>query len=199
MVLYVTLRSPQEDWTRGIDWTKNSLIVLDVKESNGLARLLAEFKGDEGALQKLNGKFTKVSKFKYLGTIELDTPVERILSGYIILNGVVWPEEVRWTVILSDYAELKRLLREFVDKKIEVKIIRVVKAKSQDVLTARQEQILKIAFEAGFFDYPRKIKIQELAEKLNMSVSNLSEILRRAEKNVISNYLGEKDFDPRRG
>ncbi|EWG08270.1 MAG: bacterio-opsin activator HTH domain-containing protein [Candidatus Aramenus sulfurataquae] len=192
MVLYVTLRSPQEDWTRGIDWTKNSLIVLDVKESNGLARLLAEFKGDEGALQRLNGKFTKVSRFKYLGTIELDAPVETILSGYIILNGVVWPEEVRWTVILSDYAELKRLLREFVDRKIEVKITRVVKAKSQDVLTARQEQILKIAFEAGFFDYPRKIKIQELAEKLNMSVSNLSEILRRAEKNVISNYLRGK-------
>nr|MCL7344306.1 helix-turn-helix domain-containing protein [Candidatus Aramenus sulfurataquae] len=51
---------------------------------------------------------------------------------------------------------------------------------------------MKIAFEAGFFDYPRKIKIQELAEKLNMSVSNLSEILRRAEKNVISNYLRGK-------
>ncbi len=192
MVLYVTLRSPPEEWTKGVDWTKNSLIILDMKDFNGSVRLLAEFKGDEHVLQRLNGKFTKVSKFKYLGTIELDAPVERILSSYIILNGVVWPDEIKWTVILSDYTELKHLLREFVDRKIDVKITKVVKAKSQDVLTARQEQILKIAFEAGFFDYPRKVRIQELAEKLNMSVSNLSEILRRAEKNVISNYLRGK-------
>jgi predicted DNA binding protein len=192
MLLYVNIKLPHEEWTKNIDWTRNSLVILDIKNFNDTPKVLAEFKGDENTLSEFNGKFTKVSKFKYLGTLNINYPVERILSNYIILNGTVTLEGFYWTVILSDYAELKKLLKEFLNYKIDVKIMKVVKVKSQDILTARQEQILKIAFEAGFFDFPRKIKVSELADKLNISVSNLSEILRRAEKNIIGKYFRER-------
>ncbi|WP_210433905.1 helix-turn-helix domain-containing protein [Acidianus brierleyi] len=192
MLLYVSIKLPHEEWTKNIDWTRNSLVILDIKNFSNVPKILAEFKGDEKTLSVLNGKFTKVSKFKYLGTLNINYPVEKILSNYIILNGTITLEGFYWTVILSDYTELKKLLKEFLNYKIDTKIIKVVKVKSQDILTARQEQILKIAFEAGFFDFPRKIKVSELADKLNISVSNLSEILRRAEKNIIGNYFRER-------
>ncbi|MUM64295.1 bacterio-opsin activator [Acidianus infernus] len=191
-MLYVSFKVNHEDWSKGIDYSRNSLSVLDIKPSANGARLLIEFKGKEEDAKKLKWNLSRVSKFKYLGTIIVNEPIERILSNYIIMNGTATNDGMYWTVILSDYTELKKMLRDFVEHHIEVKVVKVIKVKSEDVLTARQEQILKIAFEAGYFDYPKKIRIKELAEKLNMSVSNLSEILRRAERNVIETFFRER-------
>ncbi|ARM77134.1 bacterio-opsin activator [Acidianus manzaensis] len=175
-----------------MDWTKNSLSILDIKDVNDYVRVLVEFKGDENEFKKMGWNLSKVSRYKYLGTIDIDDKVEKILSKYIIMNGSGSESGFYWTVVLTDYFELKRMLKEFVDSKINIKILKIVKLKSQDILTARQEQILKIALEAGYFDYPKKVKINELAEKLNISISNLSEILRRAEKNVITAFFRER-------
>ena len=191
-MLYVSFKVNHEDWSKGIDYSRNLLSVLDIKPSTNGARLLIEFKGKEEDAKKLKWNLSRVSKFKYLGTIIVNEPIERILSNYIIMNGTATNDGIYWTVILSDYTELKKMLKDFVEHHIEVKVVKVIKVKSEDVLTARQEQILKIAFEAGYFDYPKKIRIKELAEKLNMSVSNLSEILRRAERNVIETFFRER-------
>ena len=58
------------------------------------------------------------------------------------------------------------------------------------VLTDRQEQVLYLAFRLGYFDYPRKTSLEELGRILGIKESTLSEILRRALKNVISQYFG---------
>ena len=108
------------------------------------------------------------------------------------MQGNVVPDSIIWTVIVDGYQELKRLLKEFVDNKIDVKVLKVVKAKSDATITARQEQIIKIALEAGYFDFPRRITLNQLAEKLNISSSTLAEILRRAEKNIIESYFKER-------
>ncbi|WP_187152665.1 helix-turn-helix domain-containing protein [Acidianus manzaensis] len=191
-MLYVNFKVDHENWTKNIDWTKNSLSILDIKDVNDYVRVLVEFKGDENEFKKMGWNLSKVSRYKYLGTIDIDDKVEKILSKYIIMNGSGSESGFYWTVVLTDYFELKRMLKEFVDSKINIKILKIVKLKSQDILTARQEQILKIALEAGYFDYPKKVKINELAEKLNISISNLSEILRRAEKNVITAFFRER-------
>ena len=143
-------------------------------------------------LGKIQGNFSKVSKLKYLGTVKVRGVVEEILSKYIIVNGMINGNSTVWTVILSGYQELKKLLRELHEHGINVKVIKVTKYKTEDILTARQEQILRIALEAGYYEFPRKITIRALAEKLELSVSSLSEIIRRAEKNVIVNYFDEK-------
>lgn len=194
-MLYVSFRVDHEEWAKNIDWTKNSLSILDIKDNKdcpNCVKVLVEFKGSEEELKRLGWNLTRVSRYKYLGTINVNGKVEKILSNYIIMNGTISQDGFYWTVVISDYSELKKMLREFLEAKINVKVIKVVKLKSQDILTARQEQILKIALEAGYFDYPKKITISELAEKLNMSVSTLSEILRRAEKNVILTFFRER-------
>jgi hypothetical protein len=54
-----------------------------------------------------------------------------------------------------------------------------------DKITVRQEQVIRKAFELGYYDYPRKIRQKKLAEACGISSSNLSELLRRAERNMI--------------
>ncbi|QGR18376.1 winged helix-turn-helix transcriptional regulator [Sulfurisphaera ohwakuensis] len=167
-----------------------SVTILDIRPDSSSYRVLIEYKGKDN--EKFLSSFTKVSKNSYLGTLQVNSKIISILSKYTIMQGNVVPDSIIWTVIVDGYQELKRLLKEFVDNKIDVKVLKVVKAKSDATITARQEQIIKIALEAGYFDFPRRITLNQLAEKLNISSSTLAEILRRAEKNIIEAYFKER-------
>ena len=56
-------------------------------------------------------------------------------------------------------------------------------------LTSYQEDILHIAMERGYFDNPKKVKLTELAEMFDISVSSMSEILRKALKKVMQEHF----------
>jgi len=45
----------------------------------------------------------------------------------------------------------------------------------------------------GFYDFPRRISLTELAGKIGIKPSTLSEILRAAEKSILGNFLSEDD------
>ncbi|BFI75569.1 helix-turn-helix domain-containing protein [Sulfurisphaera ohwakuensis] len=190
MLLHVTLKTPIEDWISINDIYTTSITILDIRPDSSSYRVLIEYKGKDN--EKFLSSFTKVSKNSYLGTLQVNSKIISILSKYTIMQGNVVPDSIIWTVIVDGYHELKRLLKEFVDNKIDVKVLKVVKAKSDATITARQEQIIKIALEAGYFDFPRRITLNQLAEKLNISSSTLAEILRRAEKNIIEAYFKER-------
>jgi predicted DNA binding protein len=80
---------------------------------------------------------------------------------------------------------LQRLHREGVDYKLGD----LSPLKSKKVITARQQKVLKSALELGYYDYPKRISTEELATTMGVRSGTISEILRRAEKNVIKKYL----------
>ena len=57
------------------------------------------------------------------------------------------------------------------------------------VLTENQERIFWLALKGGFFDYPRKIDTLELAEKLGIRPSTLSEIIRRGMRRLLEHHF----------
>ena len=59
-------------------------------------------------------------------------------------------------------------------------------------MTSKQEEVLRIALEHGFFDYPRRIKLRELAKLCGMNVATVDETIKRGQKNVIKEYFREK-------
>lgn len=190
MILHVTLKTPLEEWINVENLYANSITILDIRQDDKGFKILVEYKGKEN--KDYLSSFTKVSKNGYLGTLQVNSKIISILSKYTILQGNVMPDSIIWTVVVDGYDGLKRMLKDFVSSRIDVKVLKVVKAKSNDVITSRQEQIIKIALEAGFFDFPRKISLSQLAEKLNISSSTLAEIIRRAEKNIIEAYFKER-------
>ncbi|MFN4046130.1 MAG: helix-turn-helix domain-containing protein [Acidilobaceae archaeon] len=56
-------------------------------------------------------------------------------------------------------------------------------------LTLRQVQILTIAYERGFFDFPKKVNLEELSKTLGVKPSTLDEILRKAVKKLVESYI----------
>lgn len=58
------------------------------------------------------------------------------------------------------------------------------------ILTSTQLEALDAALEAGYYDIPRDVTLRELAERLGVSASSLSERIRRAEARLVQTHLG---------
>ncbi len=61
------------------------------------------------------------------------------------------------------------------------------------VLTEKQRRILSLAYTNGYYDVPRKIDSEELAQMLKIVKSTLVEHLRKAEKRLITDIMGKKE------
>lgn len=55
----------------------------------------------------------------------------------------------------------------------------------QGLMTQHQRKVLEAAFEAGYYDRPRRVTVRDLASSLGMSKSALSEALMAAEHKVM--------------
>jgi predicted DNA binding protein len=59
-------------------------------------------------------------------------------------------------------------------------------------LTGRQERALRVAFQIGYFDYPRKASLATLAGRLGVSRSTALELLRKGTtKLAAQRFFGE--------
>ncbi len=95
---------------------------------------------------------------------------------------------VEWTLAFTGREALTELLDKLKQENIEVKVLRLTSVADVDSLTSRQRSIMETALEEGYFDYPRRITLRQLAKTLGVSASTVSEVLRRAEKKILSTY-----------
>lgn len=102
-------------------------------------------------------------------------------------------ESAQWT-ILGNNDSFKELTRALEREKIpfEVKLRKALE--DRDLLTTRQEQILSFAFERGYFDFPKKLGLKELAAQTGIRTSTLAEILRRGQKKILGEYLARRSL-----
>ena len=71
-------------------------------------------------------------------------------------------EEAQWTVMGTD-TSFAGLVGALERKRIPFEIRLKKSLEDKDLLTTRQEQILSFAFERGYFDFPKKLGLKELA------------------------------------
>jgi predicted DNA binding protein len=102
-------------------------------------------------------------------------------------------ESAQWTLLGSDesFRELTKALER---RKIPVEIRLKKELGDTDLLTTRQEQILTIAYARGYFDFPKKRGLKELAEETGIKASTLDEILRRGQKKILGEYLSRRSL-----
>lgn len=93
------------------------------------------------------------------------------------------------TFLVPSEEVLSGFLHGLEEKGTEFRLIGKRNLRKKSDLTERQEYVIKTALELGFFEYPKKINLEGLSKRLNVSYVTLSEILRRAEKNIITKYF----------
>jgi predicted DNA binding protein len=66
------------------------------------------------------------------------------------------------------------------------------------VLTEKQREVMSAAYRHGYYDIPRRIGSEELAEKLEMSKPTLMEHMRKAERRIFMELMeGSPETEPR--
>ncbi|GKZ16011.1 helix-turn-helix domain-containing protein [Haladaptatus sp. T7] len=65
-------------------------------------------------------------------------------------------------------------------------------ASSQYGLTHRQEEALQLAISRGYYESPRQVSTEELAEEMDISQPSLSSLLRRGERQLLTSALGSQ-------
>ncbi|HEX7391627.1 MAG TPA: helix-turn-helix domain-containing protein [Thermoplasmata archaeon] len=131
---------------------------------------------------------------RYVGTVELDTcQVCRLVadSGCFLDSATSRPDGlVQWNVISPNAAGLKTLVDRVRELGCSATVERVSKLRTAQELTREQERVLQLAYELGYYEIPRKIKLEKLAKRLEISKATLDVMLRRAQRKVIARHLG---------
>ena len=100
--------------------------------------------------------------------------------------------KVRVTLVGDD-----EQVKEFLENRgINYKVLSLTDAKFSlnspiSRLTEKQQEAISLAFRLGYFDTPRKIRVDELAAKLGLASSTLAVHLRRAERHLLAEMLNE--------
>jgi|SRR5271157_1792334 len=125
---------------------------------------------------------------------------DRWLLGSLIASEVIlrFPIKVAWDAMLQHAVgtwvvtgmrdRIDHLLTLLEDKQVEFELKSIAKLQTnqlQGTLTPRQAEILEVALKLGYFEFPRRITLSDLAQKVGIAKSTLSEIMRRiAQKKV---------------
>ena len=99
---------------------------------------------------------------------------------------------VDWKLITGREGSLKELVERLEKNGCEVELKSVTQLDKKKALTKRQEDIVKMAWEQGYYDHPKKTTIKELAKSFSISPSTLAEILQRGEKKIISRHFTDR-------
>jgi len=97
--------------------------------------------------------------------------------------------KVDWTIVLSDKKVLKDIFDHLKSRSVEAELVKLTKIDDKETLTERQDKITQVAFERGYFDYPKRISLRELARIFDVSPSTLSEILRKGQRKIVLDYF----------
>jgi predicted DNA binding protein len=82
-----------------------------------------------------------------------------------------------------------RLLQSLHEAGISYKISELEQIAAARALTTKQERTMKSALELGYYDYPKRVSTEGVSKMVGLSVSTVSETLRRAEKKIINGFF----------
>jgi len=159
-----------------------------------MEELLAELRKDEGILG-LETTRSKSGHIRGTAASRRCTVCKQVDKSKCFLTSVVVSsrERAQWTVLGSD-GSFKELLDGLEKGDIPYEVRLKKSLEDSDLLTTRQEQILSIAYERGYYDFPKRIGLKELAGLTGIRTSTLAEILRRGQKKILGEYLARRSL-----
>lgn len=196
-----------ENWVKSVANDSGTVRFMSVKASKGedtqeLVELSSEKLTPEELLSHLRkargvveSDLSKIDKNRLIGAIT--THDCAVCSTFADLNCfLVWAStrpdgRMEWKLLVSGEGELQRLCRRLEEKHVWYKILGITRRIAKREMTSRQEEILKIALDLGYLDFPKRITLAQLSEKLGITPGTLTEILRRAQKHIVSQHFSE--------
>ena len=149
---------------------------------------LAEFKGQSEVLQSLGGRWSSQGNV-YVGYFPFDDVLAKVLYKYHLASAYPVPGEFISSLYITKKSEVKEVLKEMYELGITAKVSKVIRLRPYAGLSQRQLEAIRVAYSLGYFDFPKKANIIDVAKTLGVTVSTAAELLRRAQKRLVEAYL----------
>lgn len=128
-------------------------------------------------------------------TVKSCLPARSIIeSGFFISSATVVDDWIEWRLI-GKRESLKTLSEKLKEEGHDFQIKKVGKLDSDEILTPKEEEIVRKAIARGYFDTPKKVGVRELAKDFGISISTLSEILRKGQKKILLFYFKDSNVE----
>ena len=190
------------------------LSILNLKYPNLSIKILSKFliRKDVGnILLELNGMdvtdflmdlklLKRTISFHILHQGDLNAIISVEMNDPWILNALVeskllliYPLTINNGSIVIDAIAERQIVDDFLENleklKIHYTIRRIGQYREKQILSQNQLNTVHVLFNNGYYEVPRKNSLSQLAERLKISPSALSERIRRIHNKLISNYL----------
>ncbi|MCX8153489.1 MAG: helix-turn-helix domain-containing protein [Candidatus Bathyarchaeota archaeon] len=166
--------------------TVKHLVELDAKDAKKIV---------ENSKSTLAGDKTECKSSLWFESEGCDVCSTILAHGAFLLSGKSIEEQmVMYSFIVPSFEDYTSIISDLEEAGYKVNVLRRGSFEAKNgVLTKKQEKIFWLALQSGFFDYPRKIGLSELAAKLGVRPATLSEIIRRGTKRLLKQYF-EKEI-----
>ncbi|MGQ9588336.1 MAG: helix-turn-helix domain-containing protein [Thermoplasmata archaeon] len=142
-----------------------------------------------------NVELTPAGPGRFVGTAHTSTcAVCRLLSeSGCFLDSATSQDNglLQWNVVAPNAHALRSLVEKVRALGCSVELKKVSKLTTASELTRTQERVLQLAYELGYFEIPRKINLERLAKRLEVSKATLDVMIRRAQKKIIASHMRE--------
>jgi predicted DNA binding protein len=194
-----------------IDFYEEEMVVKGKKQKKYFYLHFEKIYGKEENIKKFFVDFKKDPKLKHLEIegnmfffayeVDLyDVPTSHYAKKTFFLKPIIVDEQgyEYWEIASWNRQNLMDFIKETKEKikgMEDFKVMKIEKSKLSDIyfpqilpdLSPGQKKALELASDEGYFNYPRKIELRDLAKISGISLSTYREHLRRAEGKLIPN------------
>jgi len=173
----------------------NHLKVVDVRSSaSGSVRHLMDI--GEGQMRKVPKELTAKGHVQGKTSVWLESEGCEVCNtilkhdAFLVSGKSIENSVISYSFMVPTHEAYKDIIADLEKTGFKVNVRKVGKFEQQiGVLTENQERIFWLALKSGFFDYPRQVRLAELAAKLGISPATLSEIIRRGTRRLLEHYF----------
>ena len=92
-------------------------------------------------------------------------------------------------LLVEDNGSVRQVIAALEGRGHPTELLRLGTVASERVLTPHQEDVLSIAYSHGYFDVPRGISQHDLARMFGVSISTISEALRKGQHKLMESFF----------
>lgn len=178
--------------SKALETEVRDLVQIEVENAEDLPKVIESMQNNPNIF---NVDISAIDRGKALAMFSTNQcMVCRVLAGTecFLTRSITIPDgRMQWTMLVTKNSAFKELIANLEKLNADPKLIKLTDIADTDELTQRQEQITRMAFERGYFDFPRRIGLKDLAKIFDISTSTLSEILRKGQRRIMERYFQE--------
>ncbi len=135
----------------------------------------------------------KTGKSQYLATVmNNNCKLAQIVSesGCFLTSAIPKnDDEIMWTLFAPTNGYITNLVKRMREEGYGATMMASVNMNVESVITDKQDEVIKYAYENGYYDVPKKINTDDLCLKFGCSKSTMSVMLREAERKIIASFV----------